>query len=432
MANDNQESPGLSDETRDYLEEVKKGKSRKFAMICKGTNIVSLVVYKKGSVEKYKKEAKSAGKGQFYFGTVEGRGQDVTFKLAREDGFDSAPVKTQALKHFLDEGGIKSKPLFEIVDTAPIALDEDDPLAARFLKLQESALQACDAYPTRVAEIEKAIKSTALILSEGESDQAEAQVNAFEQLLKSLGPEANLGPSSTSSGAPATSAPSQPTAGPSSSDQTQREKLQAALNKLVPQLKQAVANHPQRKVELLTPVAQIKRQLEQGELAAAREGLLSVGMLLKSLLQSTAGGSTGTEPASGIRQGTVDFAKCRLAWDATKKRVHADLQKLESAILAEYQNSPAVNELKASIRKLDLVLESFAEDLSDMLDKALNATDPAERTKHHNNAATTVDKFLAHATNDAFINQLHTNPFVPIEIKTTLTATLGALIKKLA
>jgi len=57
-----EESASVSNDSKAYLDDVKKGKSRKFAMICKGTEVVSLVVYKKGGVEKRKKEAKEAGK----------------------------------------------------------------------------------------------------------------------------------------------------------------------------------------------------------------------------------------------------------------------------------------------------------------------------------------------------------------------------------
>ncbi len=137
MAKDSSGSASMSDESIGYLEEVKKGKPRKFAMICKGTSVISLVVYKKGNVEKRKKEAKESGKGQFYFGVVDGKGTDVRFVLARSDGFESEPVKPTVLKGFLDEaGGLKCKPRFEIVDTPPLTFDEDDPLVARFLKLQ--------------------------------------------------------------------------------------------------------------------------------------------------------------------------------------------------------------------------------------------------------------------------------------------------------
>ena len=45
----------MDSETKKFLEEVKKGKPRKFVMICKGMKILSLIVYKKGVVETYRK-----------------------------------------------------------------------------------------------------------------------------------------------------------------------------------------------------------------------------------------------------------------------------------------------------------------------------------------------------------------------------------------
>ncbi len=366
MATDESESSGLSDESLSYLEEVKKGKPRKFAMICKGTNIVSLVVYKKGSIEKYKKEAKSAGKGQFYFGVIDGRGQDLTFKLAREDGFDSAPVKTQSLKHFLDDGGIKCKPLFEIVDSAPVALDDDDPLVARFLKLRELALQVCDVHPERSAEIGQSVTATAKFLSESEPDQAESQVNSLEQLLKSIGTLAGTG--SSTEAQPQSVPPVAPPPPPMnrSVDEAQRQKLQAALTKLVPQLKQAVANHPQRKVELLSPVAEIKRQIETGELDAAKQGLLSVGKLLKEIL--TTGQASNDQPSPQSSADTAKTYAIRLAaireiYDQVLAQQLGDTSKYRAVMAYATEQAEAgsyANALKAFDRLQPLLQDALA------------------------------------------------------------------------
>jgi hypothetical protein len=47
------------------------------------------VIYKKGNVEKRKKEAKEAGKGQFYFGVVDGKGPAIRFVLPRKIQYDA-------------------------------------------------------------------------------------------------------------------------------------------------------------------------------------------------------------------------------------------------------------------------------------------------------------------------------------------------------
>ena len=114
-------------DTNKYLEEVKKGKPRRFVMICKGVNILSLVVYKKGTVEKYKKEAKQDGKGQFYHGVVDGKGQNISFKLQTSDGYDKPPGKDLVLKEFLkSEAGMQFKPAYEIVEQLPEVNEADD------------------------------------------------------------------------------------------------------------------------------------------------------------------------------------------------------------------------------------------------------------------------------------------------------------------
>ncbi len=99
MPNDN--SSALDKDSRGELDAVKKGKSRRFVMLCKGVTIVSLVVYKKGSVESYKKQAKEAGTGQIYYGVVHGPAPEVVFELAASEGFDKEPVKPLVLKQFL-------------------------------------------------------------------------------------------------------------------------------------------------------------------------------------------------------------------------------------------------------------------------------------------------------------------------------------------
>lgn len=269
-----EESTPVSDESKSLLEDAKKGKPRKFAMICKGTEILSLVVFKKGNVEKHKKEAKQAGKGQFYFGAIQGRGQDLQFVLARDDGFDSAPVKTTVLKKFLEESAdCKAKPLFEIVDTAPIVLDEDDPLVARFKKLQEAALAACDAHPDRAGEINTLCRQIGSHFDADQSSQAEEKLGQLEDLLAKL-----------------------------SGGDDPRPALTAELSGLTPQIKQAVTNQPARKDEVLRAVAQVRDDITAGNFPEARTGLAAVRSLLQQL---TSGDIPAAPPVAAAATATT-------------------------------------------------------------------------------------------------------------------------------
>jgi hypothetical protein len=105
----------LDEDSQKYLEEAKKGKPRKFAMLCKGVSIVGLKVYKKGNEEKYKKELKKEATGQFYAGVITGKGQKLVFQLP-QDQCEKAPTKEITLKEYLsDEADMKFKPTYELV-----------------------------------------------------------------------------------------------------------------------------------------------------------------------------------------------------------------------------------------------------------------------------------------------------------------------------
>ena len=109
------------------LELVKKGKPRKFAMICKGVQIQSLTVFKKGKAEAQIKKAKKDGfKGKGFTGVVHGKGMEIKFDLASSDGFDSAPTKDIMLKAFLKDAGFKCAPEFRIVNELIEVSETDD------------------------------------------------------------------------------------------------------------------------------------------------------------------------------------------------------------------------------------------------------------------------------------------------------------------
>lgn len=300
----------ISDESKALLEDVKKGKPRKFAMICRGVEVVSLVVYKRGNVEKHKKEAKQVGKGQFYFGTLEGQGPDIRFILARADGFERAPVKTASLKSFLEESAdFKCKPLIEIRDVAPMVLDDDDPLVARFLKLQPAALAACDAHPDRAAEINSLCLQIGGCFDQGQTDDAQAKLAALEVLLaKTAG-----------SDSPPAESQGEPKSEPKSEQKDEQKELAEALKKLKPLLDKVVDARPERKSELFAAMAQSANEIKERKFEAARKSLVELGKTLKSL-------ATGGPSVSQAEQESAAFRERQ--------------QQLEPQLLAAQRASP--------------------------------------------------------------------------------------------
>jgi hypothetical protein len=198
-------------ESTTELEQVKRGKPRRFAMIVKGEQILNLVVYKKGSLQKYKKEAKEDGAGQFYHGVIDGKGENIVFKLSMVDGFTAPPGTEAKLKaHLKQELGMKFKPTYQIVtelpDVAETDDDEDpevaaaqpatgqpitDPAEAAKLsealnKLTPLVKQAVAATPERKAEILKPTAAIKKLIAEQNLARAKKQLLAYASVLKKI------------------------------------------------------------------------------------------------------------------------------------------------------------------------------------------------------------------------------------------------------
>lgn len=294
--------PPVGEDTGKYLEEAKKGKPRSFLLICKGTKVTYLKVKKKPVKKGELSEARKLGyKGEPYMGVITGQGMDLVFNLATADGYESEPVKDKSLKDFLEEHvQLKCKPSFAIVAVAPvIPFDESDlshPLIARFVKLGEVISAVLDAQPDLTSELQQTASSIQVLLQDENFNDAQPKLVALEQRLSALqngepAPKSDQTPTAQNSAtaAPVTSTDPAKAEGQPNNENALKDKLQAALNKLVPQLKQLVGSFPERKVELLTPVAKIKQQLESDDLTSARQGLLDVGQLVKSLMSQATG-----------------------------------------------------------------------------------------------------------------------------------------------
>src|SRR5438128_2469054 len=110
----------FSDESRKFLLEVKKGRTRKFVIFKEGVQIEQLVVFKAGSFDRVIRMARQDGvRGDEYWGMLQGDGTDIRFELSRSDGFANPPGTDIRLKEFLREAtGLKFEPTYVIVDNA--------------------------------------------------------------------------------------------------------------------------------------------------------------------------------------------------------------------------------------------------------------------------------------------------------------------------
>jgi hypothetical protein len=117
----------FDDASQKFLQDVKKGKPRKFVMIKDGVQINKLIVFKVGTFDRAVRKAKQDGtRGETYWGLLRGDGTDIRFELSRTDGFVAPPGTDIRLKDFLREvTGLKLEPTYTIVENLAAVDDED-------------------------------------------------------------------------------------------------------------------------------------------------------------------------------------------------------------------------------------------------------------------------------------------------------------------
>lgn len=323
----------VDSDTKKALDEVKKGKTRRFVMICKGVKILSLVVYKKGSLEKYKKEAKQEGKGQFYHGIVEGKGVNVTFKLAAADGYDKPPGKELMLKDFLtSEAGVKFKPTYEIVAELPQVDLEDESstdapesaqpdsaidvagMQARFSELSVGIKAFVATFADRRLEVLKPAKLIQDFLNAPDSSGTDAIEDAFQALQNLI-----------------EQVPETPAVQPQP-PQAEENSVAAAefndqLKALLPRIKEHAASE-------LGDTAKLKAS-EAGVLARKKEFAKALELLaeIRELLDTV--GDAPSSPAAEIDEQAIEAASpgdLLAVWRMAKDDVDQQLTKASAAL----------------------------------------------------------------------------------------------------
>ena len=134
----------MDSESLKHLEEAKKGKLRRFVIILKGVKILSMVIFKRGSVSKYKKEAKKEAKGQFFHGIISGKGKKSYSNSAPKTATRDFPEEILKNKNFLNALAVEPALIQTLIQKAPSAKQTDiiakvyedlqSPVAVKWLK----------------------------------------------------------------------------------------------------------------------------------------------------------------------------------------------------------------------------------------------------------------------------------------------------------
>lgn len=224
-------------------------------------------------------------------------------------------------------------------------------------------------------------------------------------------------------GSPADTAPSQE---PRGSEDPQKTGYEQRLKALSGPLQQALdGGHPAAaKLRELLDFA--KGKASGGQYGAGLQALEALAKLLGQ------GGSSSTPTQSSDVPKKADYTRCAQVWTVTRTRLSDDLTKLRGAILSEFAASPLINEINARIGRLDEVAQRFDDQLDAVLSQAGAAADEAERIRLHRQAAQSIQRMLSQLDTDPILSRLKDNPFVPIDPRAALGATLQVLAQQVA
>ena len=220
--------------------------------------------------------------------------------------------------------------------------------------------------------------------------------------------------------------------------------LTQQLTGLVGQIKGALAADPSRAEALKGLAVQAQAGLKSGDLQAAQSAIAQLHQALQQAggAQPANGGQVangaqpadGAKPANGAASPNVQaLAKARLAWSATRTKVEGELDKLHAEMSKHYKEHGFGDDLeKTFTTKVQPMMSKLDESLSSKLDEITSSTDSAQHTKLVGEAKQILQKYNAYLTQEPMVAKLDSNPFVPMTVHKTLTATLSALERVVA
>jgi hypothetical protein len=142
-------------------------------------------------------------------------------------------------------------------------------------------------------------------------------------------------------------------------------------------------------------------------------------------------GNGAAAPLAG-NGAAATYAKSRLVWLAARKKVDGDIGKLHDEFMAVFKDHSKADDLGTAFRsRVGSVMDKLDENLAHKLDEIANNTDPAQHAKLVQEAQGLLQGYEAYLANEPLIATLDSNPFTPLAIQKTMTATLAALGKAL-
>jgi len=188
---------------------------------------------------------------------------------------------------------------------------------------------------------------------------------------------------------------------------------------------------PARRQELVSIATRANTALKAGDLPQV---VSAVSELRAAIDESPDGaGAQSTLPAGSNGLGPAKvavFTKARSAWLATRTKVETDINKLQDEFLSSFKGHAKVSDLEKGFRsRVETVLATMDQELAHTLDAATKVNDLSQHANLVRNAKQIIQRYEDFVASDSTIAALDSNPFVPLAIQKTFTATLSVLSK---
>lgn len=221
--------------------------------------------------------------------------------------------------------------------------------------------------------------------------------------------------------------PPPPPPGPPKLDPAMLARL---LGELIKRIPGAVLAAPTLKDALGKLAGDANAHLKANQLTEAAAQIAQLRKALDAVPAGTAAPQTPAPVAPRTEGAKVTYAKSRLAWLAARQKVESDLEKLRKEMIATFEDDDDSPELDKLYRaRVAPVMEALDESLADKLDEAINAADQGKRDILIGEARQIIQRYIDYMEGESLIADLDDNPFVPVAIHATLSATLSALSK---
>jgi len=210
--------------------------------------------------------------------------------------------------------------------------------------------------------------------------------------------------------------------------------LTQRLTDLVKQMVGVLKADPERQAELKDLATKAQAAIKSGEQSTATQAVDTLEAALQGGTAPNGSDSSATQteskPTGPVAPNAAVLQKSRTAWVAARKRIEDEIGKLHQAMTKHYDGEGFAADLdKVFQAKVEPILTSLDQSLATKLDEVGKNTDPGQHQKLVGEAQQIIGKYESFLASDPLIPQLDQNPFVPLQIQKTLTATLEALKK---